>query len=316
MVVQTDGDGHSRLADGTPVAPNEDPYDGYKKLFAGLVAPTAPVSQTPEAPDPAVVGRLARRQSVLDYVTKDIAALRVRLSPEDRVRADAQLDCVRTMEQRLSASLATPSGGGGGVGGTACSAPIQMAGLNVKSDAVFPELCRMQLDLIVSAFACDLTRIAAINFRGADYQVYKCGFDPVNQPAENFHGLSHNGPRDDFAAFIKAKALLFRIVGEAANKLKSIPEGNGTMLDNTLIFCGTEIGRGHTLAQHQYLTIGGKNLGVATGRWLRYGNDGGPGSGTPHQRALVAFLNCMGLPDTTFAEGPDTGAGPMNGYLA
>jgi hypothetical protein len=302
LSVQTDGSTPSYGATGSRMPVNQDPYDVYKKVFGDLTTGGSGMT------DAALLERLARRKSVLDNVAQDLAAFRTRLSAEDRKRADAQLDSVRAMEARLSANATA---------GASCKAPTQMPGLNVRSDRVFPDLCRMQLDLVANAFACDLTRVVTIGFRNEDYQVYQCNFDPVNVPTQNFHGLSHNNTKDDFASFKKAKALVFSIVAEFAQKLKAIPEGTGSMLDNTIIFVGTEIGRGHTISGLHFLTIGGKNLGVRGGRYLRQpGTNREPSTGTPHNRLLVSFLNAMGIPDQTFNEGPTTGSGPLPGYLA
>jgi hypothetical protein len=86
------------------------------------------------------------------------------------------------------------------------------------------------------------------------------------------------------------------------------------MLDHTVIFIPTEIGRGHTSAGLQFLTIGGRGLGVKTGQYLRVGTARQKTMGVPHQRLLVSLLNTMGLPDTTF--GDDPGSGPLPGFLS
>ena len=183
------------------------------------------------------------------------------------------------------------------------------------SGADFPKLARMQIDNLVAAFACDLTRVSCLLFRGREYAVFKCGFDPVNQGGESLHGLSHDNTSDGYASFKRGKAFMFSLVAELATKLKNIPEAGGNMLDNTIIFVGSEIGRGHTNAGLQFLTVGGKNLGVNRGRLMRLGAAREPNQGVAHNRLLVSFLQAMGLPDTTFGESNGTGAGPLPGYL-
>ena len=85
------------------------------------------------------------------------------------------------------------------------------------------------------------------------------------------------------------------------------------MLDHTIIFIPTEIGRGHTNGGLQFVTIGGGGLGVQTGRYMRVGGAREVGQGVPHQRLLVSLLNAMGIADTRFGEDP--GDGPLAGYL-
>lgn len=304
--VQSHSITRSYRMDGTPVPPNQDPYEVYKQMFSGLTSGGT-------APDPLALHRLGRRKSVLDFVAKDITNFRARLSGSDRQRADAQLESIRTMEQRLSDGLETTQ-----EGSTACAAPGLTAGIDPyeRVGGAFPALSRMQIDNIVAAFACDLTRVACLLFRGREYQVYKCGFDPMTRSDLSFHELSHKEiANDGYAAFRKGKAFLFQLVGELAQKLKSIPEGDGNMLDNTIIFVGTEIGRSHENSSLQFLTLGGKNLGVNRNRLLELGSARGRGNGVAHNRLLVSFLNAMGLPDQTFGESPGTGSGPLPGYL-
>ena len=76
---------------------------------------------------------------------------------------------------------------------------------------------------------------------------------------------------------------------------------------------GTEIGKGHRNDDLQFVTIGGKNLGVKTGQYLK--GTPGFGQGTSHTRLLVSFLNAMGMPDETFGDVPGSGIGPLPGFL-
>lgn len=290
---------YSYDAQGFAVPSNRDPLDIYKKAFGSLTQGTTA--------DPSLVRRLARRQSVLDTVTKELTAFKARLGPEDARRADAQLTVIREMERRLS--NAVPQ--------TACTKPTAPdAKIDYTRDLYVPETMRAFIDLAVGALACDQTRVVLMHSYLREYHPanYRCPWAPVSRPDDDFHGLSHDTPGDGFASFARAKAFFFQLAGELANKLKQVPEAGGTMLDNTIIFVPTEIGAGHTAAGLQFVTIGGKGLGVRTGRYLRLGTDRAAGKGVPHQRLLVSLLNALGVPDPTF--GDDPGSGGLPGFLA
>ena len=94
-----------------------------------------------------------------------------------------------------------------------------------------------------------------------------------------------------------------------AKKLQSVPEGDGTMLDNTLIYCGVESGTNHSHDPNdmQYLLIGGRNLGFQTGQVLDVGR-------TSAHRLHLAVLNAFGADVESFGSADD-GSGALSGVL-
>jgi hypothetical protein len=293
---------YSYAKDGSGIPADSDPKNVYKNVFGSLM--------TGGPPDPAILRRLARRQSVLDHVSKDISSFVKRLPTEDRTRAEAQLTAVEDMERRLRGQAA---------GNTTCGKPMLPA-LDFMADDNVPATMRTIIDLTVAALACDQTRLVMFHAYVASSQQYFCSWSPVNQPGHGLHSLSHNlEGSPNFSAFKQAKAFHYQLAGELANKLKAIPEPTATgssMLDHTVILLASEVGAGHTPAGLQFCTIGGKGLGVKTGQYLQYGSDPSPGRGMPHQRLLVSLLNAIGIGDTTFAEMDGTGSGPLPGYFA
>ncbi|MBC7792799.1 MAG: DUF1552 domain-containing protein, partial [Clostridia bacterium] len=290
---------YSYGSDGNGVPSTRDPRTIYDNVFSSLTA---------DPNDAAAQRRLQRRQSVLDTVAKDVTAFRARLSSEDRQRADAQLDTIRAMETRLARSI-----GGTGV----CEAPAINPNLDYTLSDYVPETLRAFGDLAVSALACDQTRVVLMHSYLREYHPpnFKCPWSPVRAPNSGYHDLSHDTEGNNFESFRIARGFHFRIAGEIANKLKAIPEAGGTMLDNTIIYIPTEIGRGHRNDGLQFVTIGGKNLGVETGRYLYFGSDREIRRGLPHQRLLVSLLNALGLQDETFGEADGSGSGPAPNYL-
>lgn len=276
-----------------------DPFKIYKQQFSILMEGMG-------EPDAKQLARLAVGKSVLDYLAKDIAAFQAKLTSTDKQRADAQLSSIRTLEQRLSKALTQTA---------QCRKPTYQQSTEkyfTHEAGNHLDILDMQLANIEAAFACDITRVATMHIGSR----FKNGamFDPINV-ANDVHGLSHDAEED----FIRARRVHSEHIRDFALRLKVIPEGSGNMLDNTIIFLGTEISAGHTNRFMPWLTIGGKNMGVRTGYYRVYPPR------TPHKRLLISFLNAMGLPDTDYGDkrGPmehngamiDLPPGPLPGYL-
>ena len=93
-------------------------------------------------------------------------------------------------------------------------------------------------------------------------------------------------------------------------KMKAVPEGDGTMLDHTLILWCNElaIGNVHSRTDAPYVLAGGAGGALRTGRFLSFAGD------VPHNNLLVSLMNIMGLPDQTFGK-PDWCTGPLTGLI-
>jgi len=92
------------------------------------------------------------------------------------------------------------------------------------------------------------------------------------------------------------------------SKMKEIREGDGTLLDNTLIFSTSEQSNGttHDHADMPFLLLGGAGGALRGKRWLRYADS------PKHNDLLVSILNLMGVEATTFGK-PDWCSGPLSG---
>ncbi len=172
---------------------------------------------------------------------------------------------------------------------------------------------KAQANIMVSAFGCDLSRVVNWHVRGA-FCEGSCDFGGSTNP-EMLHVLSH----DYLGDFVKVKRAMFEQVAYFAQQLKQTPDRGGTtMLDNTLIVLTSEIAAGHTHSRMPFVTIGGKNMGVKTGRAMKLpvlfkGNTNVARDGTPHSMLFVSILNMMGVPDTWFGI-KEYCQGPLPGF--
>src|SRR5690606_19684981 len=115
--------------------------------------------------DPELEQLRAERRSVFDLTLREIERLQTRLGAEDRIKVDAHMTAVRTIEERLSASLAD---GGAVMEGGSCSVPPEPGSINILDDATMEETVQLQMDLAAAALACDQTRIITIQWNYAE----------------------------------------------------------------------------------------------------------------------------------------------------
>jgi hypothetical protein len=275
-----------------PVPPEDDPARVFARLFAM------------EGADPAERERLrAERRSVLDRILPRYARLARRLGAEDRKKLEAHLGALRDIERGLD--------GGGAAPAAACRRPDRPAPFDHRANDNFPRAGRLQMDLLIMALACDLTRVASLQWNKATSRVRHewVGVD------DEHHELSHSGDRD-----LGARDKLQRITTWYASqfaylieRLASIPEGDGTLLDNTLVLWTSEIGKGntHSPVDKPFLLGGRAGGALRTGRWLDYGR-GAAEDRVPHNDLLVSIMNAMGLEADTFGN-PEYCTGPLRG---
>jgi hypothetical protein len=276
-----------------PVPPESEPSRAFNRLFTSLGAPSDPASQALRT----------QRRSVLDGVSRDFAKLNARVSAADRVKLGAHLDVVRDIERRLDL--------GGGVLPAACALPAAPpATLDTDQVGNFPAIGKLQMDLLVAALACDLTRVGSIQWSNAVSATVHTWLGAT----QGHHELSHSGDADTAAqeTLTKMNEWFAQQLAYFAGRLQSIPEGSGTMLDNTVIVCVNElsIGNAHSRYDMPFLLLGGCGGAIPGGRWLRFP------TGTNHNDLLVSLCHAMGLTDVTTFGNPKYCSGPLPGLLA
>jgi hypothetical protein len=278
----------SYLGADQPIPPEDSPYSTFDRVFGDLGA------------DPLGLAELrAKRHSVLDTVQDDYTALSSRLGNEDRVKVEAHLAAIRDIELRLD--------NGAEIGGS-CAIPSVDGGIDLDANDNFPLVGRMQMDLLVMALACDLTRVASLQWSNS---VSNKRFTWLGIP-DGHHDLSHLGDSDTVAIqkITDINRWYSEQFGYLLQKMKEIPEGEGTMLDNTLVIWCNELGKGnsHTRMNAPFVLAGGAGGALRTGRFLQYGGT------VPHNDLLVSCMNAMGVDVDTFGN-PAYCTGPLAGLL-
>jgi len=262
----------SRLGDAT-VLPSlglacERPVSGfhessYSMLYASHVSWSSPVSPVPAEMHPALAfDSLFENQgnrthlSVLDLVTDQLKHVAGKVSHLDRARIDEYTTSVREVEQRLSRMQTQDREEQSPTQGTWQRPP---AGVPSRLD----EHVRLMLDIVALAFQADRTRIATLlltnNLSG---QVY-----PFLGLKVDHHNYSHNWDGQEFA---KITRFWVEQYSSLLQKLDSMQEGDGTVLDHSCIMLANEQWTAHSAPKIPLLMAGGLNGALTTGRSLDY----------------------------------------------
>lgn len=276
-----------------PVAPTNDPAVVFDRVFSDLGA------------DPGGLARVrAERKSVLDAVHKQFARLNARVGKEDRQKLQTHADAIRDLELRLSAP-------GAMLGGT-CSKPTRPS-IDPANLFGYPQLGKLQMDLLVMALACDLTRVGSIMWSHAG----PTPGSPWLGFAEGHHALSHTGD-SDVDSQTKLSMLKTWFASQLAyliDAMKKVPEGEGTMLDNTVILWGSElsVGQTHSHKDMPFVLAGSCGGYFDTGRLVSFSRDAAD-KGRSHNDLLVSLCHAMGRTEVkTFGNASYCSGGPMPG---
>jgi hypothetical protein len=209
--------------------------------------------------------RLKQNYSILDSVMGELGGLKKNLGTSDQRTLDQYFENLREIERRLdlakNASGALPDG---------FPSPQGIP-------STYEEHIKLHYDLIALGFQADVTRVATLlgarDLTGASYPLPKGDLFPDGGTSPSYHGGSHH---QDIPANIASYAKVGRYhvskMAAFAQKLKSIPDGDGTLLDHSLILYGTNMGNSN---QHQHydvphILVGGANGQLKGGRQITY----------------------------------------------
>jgi len=242
-----------------PIAPIDDPYQMFAKLY----------------------GRMKDQESlksILDELQEDLKKVRSAVSAEDRQLLEEHATFIREMEQELkdqnSRDLNHP-------------VPELEPGVRHANDQM-PQLSKMQIDLMVGAFAADFSRVATLQYTNSVGQA-RMKWAGVS---ESHHELSHHpdSNKKSVESLTKINKWYCEQLAYLAKRLAETPEpgGGGTLLDNTTIVWTNELGKGnsHTLDDIPFVLVG-NGLGFRMGRSLKFKK-------VPHNRLLLSLANGMG----------------------
>ncbi|KPK15189.1 MAG: hypothetical protein AMJ62_10100 [Myxococcales bacterium SG8_38] len=272
----------------TPVPPREDPNQNFVDLFSDLDT------------DPFALRAIQRRRrSILDAVMEDYDQLERRLGFDDKQRLEKHAQSIRDLERRLEVTTTF---------GEACTTPeLELPGGSFEQNDVYPLTGRAQMDMLAMALACDLTRVASLQWSRS---VSNVRFSWVPQVLnEGHHGLSHYddsdpGAQSDLLEINKWYSEQFAYL---LGLMDGVQEGDNTLLDNSVVVWVNELGKGntHTRRDIPFVLAGGCQGYLRTGQHIDFG-------GEPHGKLLVSLTHAMGKPVDTFGVSQYS-QGPLSG---
>ncbi len=268
----------------TPVAKEINPRDVFERLFG-----TADDVDNAEAR----ALRQAEHKSILDFVLEDANQLKRQLGAHDQQKLDEYFTGVREIERRLE-FVEKAKAEGAGADASAFHVPV-----GVPAD--YAEHVRLMGDMMILAFQQDLTRVSTFMFANeGSGRAYKS-----LDIAEGHHELSHHGKAPEkLEKLQKINQFHVEQLAYILQKMDSIKEGNGTLLDNTMLVYGGGISDGdrHNHDDLPIILAGGGNLGIKTNRHVAYQNE------TPMSNLFLTMFDRMGIPAETIGSvGDSTG---------
>lgn len=253
------------------------PIGLYTRLFgAGFHDP----NKGDFTPDPVTMAR----QSVLSSVADQRQALNARLGAADKAKLDQYFTSLRQIEKQLEIELTKPEPL------LACKVPTMPEERPVNADIENVMVNhKLMTDLLVMGLACDNTRVFNMAFNNGASSLTRIGSTITH------HQLTHEEPLDnrlgyqpDVTFFVNKIMMAWT---DFVGALDAVKEGNGTLLDNTLVFAHseTEFAKFHTVDNIPMMTAGSAGGRMKTGLHI-------PGGGTPVSRVGLTLQQIMGVP--------------------
>ncbi len=247
-----------------PLPMEDNPRAAFERLFgdAGSSDPTVRLR------------RLRERRSILDSVMEKALGLNKTIGPTDQSRFDDYLQSIRDVERRIQTAEAQSD------------RALPVVSQPGAVPETFPEYAKLMLDLQVLAYQADLTRVCtfmmAKELSGRAY--------PEIGMSEGHHALSHHGDNPDKKALLaKLNAHHTSMLAYFAGRLESTPDGDGSLLDHTVLLYGSCHGDPNKHDPHELpiLVFGGDR--IKGGRHIRYAHAQLP-------NLHVTLLNALGVP--------------------
>ena len=192
--------------------------------------------------------RIRDDRSILDSVQEEALQIQRRVSPPDRARLTEYLDHIREIERRIQGAEAQ-----NGQKVTSIDAPLGVPEL-------FEDHARLMFDLLLVAWQADITRVFTfMTAREASQRTY-----PNLGIAQPHHDVSHHGNRDEnMETFARVNTYFASLFGDFIEKLRNSPDGDGSILDHSLVFYGGGMSDGQA---HSPYPLPLASIGKAGGR--------------------------------------------------
>ena len=258
---------------------------------------------------------LARRLSILDTVHDEIKGLEATLGKNETAKLESHLQSIGALENKLQASTSS---------GNVCSKPATPGAdstFQYMGDLDALAANQIHQQIIVNAFACDITRVACLEY-GNDQKLMVNAPSSFGLPYDDQHGgYIHSGAASNYANLVKFEAYLATQFVNLVNALKAVPDpldstGQSTLFDNTLMIWARDMGdaQNHNQQSMRFVLASGANGYLSLAKGGRYVK-----SSERHERILLNVCDAFGISSFTgFGDPGLTGASktPLPGIAA
>ena len=273
--------------------------NGYSCVYWNTISWRTPTMPLPMEVNPRVVferlfgdggtpeqrlSQVREDRSILDSVRESVATLQGRLGVGDRVRVAEYLDSMREIERRIQ--IAEKQGG---------ESAVNLPDRPIGVPEAYDDHASLMFDLAALAFQADITRVFTLLLgREQTNRAY-----PWLGVPEAHHSVSHhqNDPIR-LAKAAKINTYHIELLARFADKLKSIPDGDGTLLDHAMLLQGGGLSNSdqHSHIDLPLVLVGGGAGTIKGGRHLRFPKD------TPMNNLHMAMLEKVGVPVEQFGD--------------
>jgi hypothetical protein len=274
---------------------------GYSCAYTNTISWRNPTSPNPVEVNPRVVferlfgdgdstdqkSRLAQMQeqsSILDFVKGGVDRLETKLGSGDRRKLAEYLDAIRDIERRIQKAEQQSA-----------SMPLPAMDRPAAAPEEFVDHAHLMMDLMVIAYQSDLTRVITMMLarEGSNRSYREIGVD------DGHHNCTHH--QNDPVKIAKTAKINTHHVDQLAylvNKMKNTPDGDGTLLDHSMLLYGSSLSDGnkHTHVDLPVALVGGAGGTLKGGRHLRYPEN------TPLNNLLLSMLDKSGVRTETLGD--------------
>ena len=273
-------DAYTRMcysAPGVPVVSDDNPAHVYSRLYDPLLGVNQALT--------------SRRKSVLDLAYGDLKDLQKRLSATEKAKLDLHMQAIEDIEKSWGGTLG-------------CVAPESPDVTQFTSNAMFPDVTKAQIDLLVAAIACGMTNVGTIQLsQTVSYMVHTwLGH------STDWHTLSHQSyGTTSINQYIEGTRWFMEQVSYLLDRLKSFPDPEmegGPLLDSTIVLVCHEMSDSvlHSFTSNEYILAGNAAGRWTTGQYHEVDDN--------HGALLVSICQAMGIDIDVFGD-PDAGSGGL-----
>jgi hypothetical protein len=263
--------------DGRPVPAEHKPQEIFRRLFGAESTDSLKKRRN----------QFLNHASILDAIGEEARDLNRRLGSHDRQKMEEYLASVRDVEKRVQRAdqwLKIPK------------PKVDPAGVNLDVGPDGPkDFIRSMYDLITLAFQADTTRVSTYQTASEEGNSIATNFPHAAGIQKSAHAVSHQ--RTDYEQWSTYSKFLVDQHAYFLERLKSIQEGEGSLLDNTMVLYGCCTSQTHVSRNYPLVLAGGGNLGINHGRYLKFDENK-----VPMSNLFVTMLDKMNVPVERFKD--------------